>query len=269
MKRRHFLNALPLTALMAGCTADSASTPSTQTPTQDNTPTSTKTSTPTNQEPSKVDVKLRSSYRYGVGDDATGVKTPDYDQFAFISPPDSEGDPPPSAYQLTLGDEQYSPATSVPGFRSTTPDIDEVYTGERKSGSLMFDLPTVETESAALQYGGTRYPLTEDARTRLATAPDLSLESVSVPETVAPDRRMVALTVTVTNDGDAAGTYLTGCRVGGLPERITVPVESGETETDAVRFNTPDNGDAMYLNFVYPGGKEEYEVTIQSKNTAE
>ena len=41
----------------------------------------------------------------------------------------------------------------------------------------MFDIPTVEPEDAILAYEGTEYPLTEDARTRLATAPDFSLDS--------------------------------------------------------------------------------------------
>jgi hypothetical protein len=221
----------------------------------------------TDQESIPATIELRSSYRYGVNDDGIGVKTSDYDQFVFITPPDSAGDLAPSAYHLDVGDEQYRPARLVPGLGSRTHSIEEIYTEENKSGSLMFDLPTTETESASLQYDGTSYPLSEDARTQLATAPDFSLDSVLIPEAVGPNEN-VELTVTVTNDGDAAGTYLAGCRVAGLPRDINVPVEAGETKSGSVTFQPPPDSDAMYLNFVYPGGDREYEVTIETEQTA-
>jgi len=245
MNRRHFLKTLPLTACMAGCLDESS----------------------TDQESTSVTIELRSSYRYGVNDDGIGVKTPNYDQFVFITPPDSAGDLAPSAYHLDLGDEEYRPARSVPGFSSRTPTVEEVYTEENKSGPLMFDLPTTQTESASLQYDGTSYPLSEDARTQLATAPEFSLDFVSVPEAVGPNEN-VELSITVTNDGDAAGTYLAGCRVAGLPRDINVPVEAGETKSGGVTFQPPPDSDAMYLNFVYPGGDREYEVIIEPEQTA-
>jgi len=88
---------------------------------------------------------------------------------------------------------------------------------------------------------------------------------VSVPESVGPNEN-VELAMTVTNDGDAAGTYLAGCRVGGLPREIDVPVEAGETETGGVTFR-PANSDAMYLNVSYPGGDREYEVILMDIST--
>jgi len=242
MNRRRFLKALPLTVCVAGCLGDST----------------------TEQETAPVSVQLRSSYRYGVSTDGFGVKPPDNDQFAFVTPPDSAGDPAPGAYRLDLGNEQHSPVTSVPGFMSRTPSIEEVYTEGQQRGSLMFDIPTAETESAALRRDGTGYPLTEAARTRLATAPDFSLDSVSVPESVGPSEN-VAVAMTVTNDGDAAGTYLAGCRVGGLPREIDVPVEAGDAGSGSATFSSHPDSDSMYLNVAYPGGNREYEVTIEER----
>lgn len=149
-----------------------------------------------------------------------------------------------------------------------TPGIEDVYTEDRKSGSLMFDIPTTEAESAVLVYDGTKYPLTEDARNRLATAPEFSLESVSVPESIAPDEN-IELSITVKNDGDAAGTYLAGFRTGGLPKIIDVPVEQGETGTGSVTYETYADSGSMYFDFDYPGGGRDYEVTIESGGATE
>lgn len=265
MKRRYFLTALPLTACLAGCmnrSAREATTPET----------TTARKTTTAPEPAtvrEVTVQFRSSYRYVVNVDGIAVKPPRQDQFAFVSPPVS-GAPPPSAFDLMLGDELFSPATSSPGLEnmSTTPGIDDVYTKDNRNGVLMFDIPTTDVERAALLYDDTRYPLTDDARNRLARAPDFSLESVSVPDSVAPGE-YIELSITVSNDGDAAGMYLAGFRYSGLPKEIDLPVDPGETGTDSVAYGVEPQDESMVFDFDYPGGSRDYEVTVESESTTE
>jgi hypothetical protein len=147
MRRRQFVAALPLASGLAGCLSGSEPTESTGTDRPEPAETaSTDTGTP---EPAKtVSPTLRSSYRYVINDDAIGVTPPERAQFAFVRPPDAHEERPPDAYALKLGSERFAPATSVSGFMSWTPGIDSVYTDDRRSGSLRFDVPAVEADSA-------------------------------------------------------------------------------------------------------------------------
>lgn len=218
----------------------------------------------------EVTVQFRSSYRYVINVDGIAVKPPRHDQFAFISPPVS-GAPPPGAFDLALGDELFGPATSGLEYEnvSTTPGIDDVYTKDNRTGVLVFDIPTTDVERAALLYDDTRYPLADDARDRLARAPEFSLESVSVPDSVTPNED-IELSITVSNDGDAAGRYLAGFRHSGLPKRIDLPVEPGETGTASVAYDVYDpQSESMGFDFDYPGGSRDYEVTIESRGTTD
>lgn len=265
MNRRHFLSVFSLAAGLAGCmtgprpgnsTADSGDDRSPREPSATETPV---------DEPS-VSVEFRSSYRYGVNDDGIGVLSPERDQFAFVSPPVSDAEPPPSAFRLVLGDEQFSPVSSVPGFRPWVPGIETVYTERIKTGSLLFDVPTAEVDTAALRYDGTSYPLPAAVGDRFATAPAFSLASVSVPDSVTPGEH-IELRVTAVNEGDASGTYFAGFRSGGLPKVIDIPAEPGEKGAEAVTYEPNDGSEAMYFDFDYPGGDSQYEVTIESETT--
>lgn len=261
MDRRRFLTALPLAAGLAGCVSS---------PGTDDTITSSNDSDSLTDTPAPrpaPDVRLRSSFRYGINDDGIDVEAPERDQFAFVRPPEQDGDPSPTDFSLALGDEQYTPASSVRGFGAWTPGVESVYTADGRSGWLKFDVPVIETDSAALVRDGTRYPLTAEDRARLATAPELHLDSVSVPETVAPGEA-IRLGVTVTNEGDATGTFLAGFRTGGYPKTIDVVVAPGETASGSVSYGgISENG--AHFDFDYPGGGGSYQVSVESERVTE
>ena len=262
MRRRQFVAALPLVSGLAGCLSGSEPTESTGTdrPGPAET-TSTDTGTP---EPAEtVSTTLRSSYRYGINDDAIGVASPERAQFAFVRPPDAHEERPPDAYALKLGSERFAPATSVSGFMSWTPGIDSVYTDDRRGGSLRFDVPAVEADSAALLGDGRRWRLDESARERLATAPDLRLDSLQVPNSVEPNERF-ELGVTVSNDGDRTGTFLAGFRTGGYPKTIEVNVDPGSTESGSVTFEAFDDEREMSFAYSGPGTDERVSVVVRA-----
>ncbi|WP_162224662.1 hypothetical protein [Halorussus amylolyticus] len=265
MDRRRLLKLLPLTAGLAGCTSESNPNESATESTKSPASTSTKATT---KEPSSVLVQFRSSYRYAVNDDGIGVLSPEHDQFVFISPPVTDEEPDTDAFRLALGDEQFEAVSSVPGFASLTPGIEAVYTEDSKSGTLMFDVPTTETDAAALVYDGTSHPLADDGSERLATAPDFSLKEVSVPESVTPGD-FIELSVAVENEGTSGGTYLAGFRTGGYPKEVDIFVEPGEEGTETVTYEAYDGSEAMYFQFDYPGGDRSYEVAIESETTTE
>ncbi|WP_123537381.1 hypothetical protein [Halosimplex salinum] len=245
MRRRQFVAALPLASGFAGCVGGSSRFGATE------------TRSPAPDEP--VQTTLRSSYRYGVNDDAIGVSAPEHAQFAFVRPPDTDTDHPTDAYTLEIGSERFAPATSVSGFMSWTPDVDSVYTDERRSGALRFDVPRVEADSAALLRDGRRWPLDESTRERLPTAPDLGLDSIDIPESVEPNERF-ELGVTVTNDGDRTGTFLAGFRTGGLPKTVEVEVDPGDTGAGSATFEAYD-GEGE-IPFAYSGPGESRRVAV-------
>ncbi|SFR99552.1 hypothetical protein SAMN05216559_2227 [Halomicrobium zhouii] len=259
MDRRRFLTALPLAAGLAGCVSE----PGTDDTTTPSTGTSSATDTATSTERPAPDVRLRSSFRYGINDDGIGVEAPEHDQFAFVRPTGSSGDPSPTDFSLVLGDEQYTPASSVRGFRAWTPGVESVYTADGRSGWLKFDVPAVETDSVALVRDGTSQPLSEADRARLATAPELRLESVDVPESVASGDP-IQLGVTVANEGEVTGTFLAGFRTGGYPKTLDVRVAPGETASGSVSYREISD-DGAHFAFDYPGGDRSYEVDVTTE----
>lgn len=259
MHRRQFLAALPLASGLAGCVSDSG--PGSLSPSGERQPATDTAASATATPPA---VRLRASYRYGINDDGIGVLAPENDQFAFVRPPTPDGGPPPTAFTLVLGDRRITPVSSVPGFTSWTPGVDSVYTEGDGSGSLLFDVPTVEADSATLLRNGGEYPLPDEDCERLATAPALRLESVAVPQSVAPEDRIV-FDLTVTNEGDRTGAFLAGFRTGGYPKTVDVEVPPGETRSGSVAYDAYADTDAMYFDFDYPGGDRDYEVAIESE----
>ena len=261
MRRRQFVAALPLASGLAGCLGrESTETTSTDSPESTET-TSTATGTPEPVE--TVSPTLRSSYRYVINVDAIGVTPPERAQFAFVRPPDAHEERTLDVYTLELGSERFAPATSVSGFTSWTPGIDSVYTDDQRGGSLRFDVPAVEADSAALLGDGRRWQLDESTREHLARAPDLSLDSLQVPDSVEPDERF-ELGVTVSNDGDRTGTFLAGFRTGGYPKTIEVSVNPGSTESGAVTFEAFDDEREMSFAYSGPGANERVSVTVRA-----
>lgn len=228
-----------------------------------------------------VAARLRSAYRHVVNVDGIRVVAPERDQFLFVYPPSGEGGtasspepanppetrrlstpegPPTDAFTLLLDGRPFAPVSMPPRYRSRTPGIGSVYVDGSPDGWLMFDVPTVETDSAALVHEGARYPLPDGAVERLATAPSFRLASVSVPESVAPDET-VELGLTVENVGDREGTYLAGFRWSGLPKPVEVTVPPGESGSASVWYRVYGDG-SMRFAFDYPGGDRVYEVEI-------
>ncbi|QPV62359.1 hypothetical protein I7X12_16690 [Halosimplex litoreum] len=191
---------------------------------------------------------------------------PTRSQFAFVSLPAGELGRPPEAFALELVDRRFEPARSVEGIHNRTPGVSSVYTDERREGALRFDVPTVETESAALAVDGRRYPLSGSDVTELASAPDLSLSSVSIPEPIPADGS-IELGVTATNDGDREGRFLAGFRHSGLPKRVDVTVPPGETASNSVRYDVFYDEGSMSFAFDYPGDDRDYEVAIEPAST--
>jgi hypothetical protein len=281
MRRRQFVAALPLATGLAGCSAESDRSASTGPPTRDRPPEATETATATAATETatataatetatastaddplpSVSTVLRASYRHVVNTDGIDVTAPNRAQFAFVYPPADELGRQPEAFALELGDRRIEPAQSVEGFDILTPGVPSVYTDEHREGALRFDVPTVETDSAALVVEGRRYPLSASDVEELASAPDLSLSSVSVPESVPADAS-IELGVTATNDGDREGIFLAGFRHSGLPKTIDVTVPAGETVSKSIRYDVFYDEGSMYFDFDYPSGDRNYEVAI-------
>jgi|GEM_PF-1249255 len=289
MRRRQLLAALPFVVGVTGCLDNAGrGEPSTGSPEVRGTATPTAhgeheegTVGTRGVSPGPVAVRLRSAYRYVVNVDGIDVQGPERDQFAFVSPPvdgterqtgtpdgpeerrpaTPEG-PSPDAFTLVLGDRQFEPTALPSPFDPWTPGIGTVYTPETRDGWLAFDVPAVETERAQLVYDGVRYPLGVD-RERLAGAPAFRLESVSVPESVAPDES-IELGVTVTNEGDRAGTFLAGFRVSGLPQVVDVSADPDSTESESVAYDPFSGVPSMTFDFDYAGSDRNYEVAVEA-----
>lgn len=303
MRRRTFVAALPAAAGLTGLTGclgdsdgaespdrtgspapESGSTRPEPTGTADGDPSTTDTPTTGGSTPGglttsahTVRVRFRAAYRHVINVDGIRVVAPEADQFAFVHPPPTDGNsspdgnPPPDAFALALGDRRIAPTTFPRRYRSWTPGIESVYVPAARDGWLVFDVPVVEaneTNDAALVFDGTRYPMPDEARSRLARAPELTLESVSVPESVRDGER-IELGVTAANDGDREGLFLAGFRFSGLPKTIEVQVPPGETRSAAVTYESHGAGGSMHFDFDYPGGDDGYEVEILPGTTAD
>jgi len=222
--------------------------------------------TPTNTPCETLSGVVHTAFRYVVNVDGIAVYPPSNAQFVFVTPPDIEANPPPEDFRLDLGGERFSPTVSMPGdrdYRSLTPGITSPYTTDDRSGSLVFDLPTIETETCTLRYDGTNYPVCERVLPKLAAAPDFRLTSVAVPDAVDPGEP-ITLTVTVTNEGARKGTFLAGVRYSGLPRSIEITAAPGQRgATSVVYENYVNAGESMVFAFSYPGGHEQYEVQVK------
>lgn len=255
MRRRALLASLPVSLGLAGCLGGPGS--------QDTDPPSR---TPAAGQQANVIVRPAIGYRHG--DDSYAVDPPENAQFAFVEPAGYEGDASAAAFTLELGSREFSPRTGVSGNGVHMPDVSEVYGDHGPSGSLVFDLPPVEADEGALVGDGTRYPLPDESLTTFATAPELAVQSVSVPETVGSDES-VDVAVTVLNDGRRAGEFFAAVRWNfSIQGFIEATVPAGETVTAEESFGHDIDDGSLYLSITHAdtSSDESFEVTFGSES---
>ena len=143
------------------------------------------------------------------------------------------------------------------------PGISELYTESNRFGWLMFDLPLIEAEHGALVRGPDRYPLPTESLSQLAVVPEFTVESVSVPETVASDER-IKVALEITNTGGRQGMFLAGVQQGGLPQTIDATVAVDETTTARTHLEVYEE-EAETFSLITVGNKEFYRVAIEGQ----
>jgi len=242
---------------------------------QDTNDVSTGTNSPITIGPS-ASVFLRTAYRFNYETDLIGVMEPDRDQFAFVTPPAEAPSPPPSEFTLERDDRQFPPVPIkgrvyplMPGLPGGTGGIyfDGAPEGSpetRRAGALLFDVPKMDVDSAALLHNGTRYPLPEGSLPQFATAPDFHVESVAVSEMVRGQE--VTLTVTVSNQGDRDGLFLAGGWIEAYPQTLNIGVPVGELRTGTISW---DSFSGTGVTFVYAGGRREFSAEDRTEQPTE
>lgn len=276
MHRRQFLAALPATLGLAGCldssetesdrTATATEPTATRTRTRTQTTDSTATPTGTPSPPPQTDGQVFTAIRYIRGPDAITIDGPSRAQFALIQTPFGIDDPPPSAFELQTADGSFSPASERPGISLELPGVWELYTDESRSGSLLFDLPVIETETPELVLDGTSYRLSAALTADLQATPEFTVTDVSGPSEVHPDG-IVEIRVTVRNDGDRDGIFLGGIQQSGLPHTFETAVPVGERRTATARVEVYRDADStVVLEVSWLGGTTVVEVPIRTES---
>lgn len=278
MRRRDFLASLPVTASLAGCSGGPESSTSDRGTADSDAPnTSERDSPAVTQSPATTTrtasvgpdarVRLYSAYRYNYETDLIGVRPPERDQFAVVKPPRDTPRPAPDEFTLELGDQQFSPEPLtgeewpiMPGIKS---GYESMYhenrpTGPSRSGWLVFEVPVVEFETAALVHQDIRYPLPEAQFPKFAASPEFTLESISVPETVSKGEP-VSLSVEVTNAGDRAGVFLGGWQKEAYPQSVDISLAPGETGSATTTYDGLYNS---WIRFVYAAEELEFAVEV-------
>lgn len=251
-----------LSAGIAGCSGDpvdDAQEPSSE-PTSSSR-TDSATASPTQQPVSNL--TFRSSLRYLHNDDAVDVVGPNRDQFVAFYPP-IEDSPPRAAFELALGERTFGPIEQ-PGFLLETPGIGPVYR-ESEPGYLLFDVPTVEVESAALIRTdvGTRRPFKAETLPEFATSPELRLRALDVPETVAVDES-VELQIEVANRGDRNGLFLGAIQLETRYVDVATEVPTGEARAETAIFaHGSEAGEEFRFSFVHAGGFSRQTIDVVS-----
>jgi len=268
MHRRQFLASIPAATGFVGCVATPRDSDPNEATDRQRPNSSAGSPTQTVNVGPAPSVLLLSGYRYSRETDYIGAMAPARDQFVFVRPPEEAMGPPPSAFSLALNGQQFDPVRV--GVPPMTTGITRVYVDDRpgrrndRSGWLAFDVPTVDTETGALVHDETRYPIPEEVLGTFATAPEFVLESVAVPESVPAERRL-NITVTVRNEGDAAGRFFAGVRRSAYPKPLTIGAGPDETASASAGYDTGSEGTET-IHFTYPGGRKEYEVQIRSSD---
>ena len=249
MRRRRFVAALPGAASLAGCLGrsdDTESPPTDGTGSGGTTRSANRSETGTTGTGTPaLSVTLRASFRYYHSNDAIGVELPRRDQFAFVTPPVADPSAEPVDFTLALGERRLSPRDSVPGFAAATPGVDSVFTAER-SGALLFDVPTVDTDTATLHYGDEAFAFS--GTEQFATAPEIAVTAVAPRERQDPTADVV-VDVSASNEGGADGLVLGGLRRGGQPQTYSFRVPAGERVEETVTYDLSGDREVTALGF--------------------
>jgi len=266
MYRRHLI--LGIAILGTGCISiGNAPESATQTANTDSSPTPSASSTPI----STSDVIIRSALRYAVATDSMTVEAPERAQFAFVRPPDDDSERPLDAYELVVGDRQFSPRSSVGGrirggsglaVPGSQTNINQAYTADNRSGWLVFDVPNVDADTGALRRGESNFPLPSDVLPLFGATPDFVVQSVTVPDATSIVEDLT-ITIKVANEGGRDGVFLAVIQQPGLPHKINIPVQVGETRTKSVLLTYQEPTEES-IKFVHAEGTRKYDVTIKS-----
>jgi hypothetical protein len=262
MRRRTVLASLSTFATV-GCLGSRDATTPTEPPTN-STPTNTRTATETETATPVSAVSFASAIRYFHSNDAVGIDPPENAQFAFVSPPSGVSAVPVSI-SLKLGEETFTPRSSVPGFQLSMPSTESVYTDTDRSGVLVFDLPRVEADSGVLVTPQGRHSIPTASLDTFAVAPTFEIRSVSLPETVTSNG-YANVSVTVENVGDARGTFLAGFYGGsafGTMETTVAPGERGTASGGMTVYAEPDS--SAYMGVVWADGNEGESIPVESE----
>jgi len=286
MRRRRFLASVALTAGVTGCTREtspgsdtpqpSSPTPPDESPTPTTaqsvtgtaTPSSTADRTPTSQPtPTTIpetSVVVSPAYRHRFYADAFRVVQPDRAQFAFVQVPHASEGEPPSAFELVVGEGRFDPDVPA-GGPPLMPGVETLYTAAEPSGWLAFDVPLVGADHASILGPERQYTFPQKDVPDFATAPEFVVESVSAPDRVGVGDP-IELTVEVRNDGDRDGVFLAGFQHSGLPELLTLEIDSGETEVGVASYEAYQTA-RMQFAFRHAHGGGQYEIVVEGTDT--
>lgn len=261
MRRRQVLAALPLAIGIAGCSRGPSGSNMAGSPTDRPEPTSTPSPTP---DPPPASVIFRSALRYVAGMDSLNLSPPNHAQFAFVRSDGFDYDRPPDAYELVLGNHRLSPLSSLPGRRLRVPAVGQPYSTENRSGWLVFDVPLIDADAGSIHFDGRQVPLPGDSLPAFAAAPSIDVQSVTVPNSVAPDEA-ISVTVSVTNQGDRDGLFLAAIQQSGLPTGVEIPVPAGEARTSTIELGGGEKepGSTSRVKFVHAEGSTWYEIPVE------
>lgn len=261
MRRRQVLAAVPMAVGFAGCSSGPSDSNTARSPTETPEPTSTPSPTP---EPTPARVVFGSALRYVAGMDSLNLSPPSRAQFVFVQSDGFDYEQPSDAYELVLGEQRFSPLLSVPGRRLRVPDVGQPYSMEDQSGWLVFDLPLIDADTGSLRLNGTEFPIPADRLLSFAAAPSFDVQSVSVPDSVAPDEA-ITVTVEVANQGDRDGEFLAAIQQSGLPTGVEISVPAGEARTSTVELSGAEKepGSTSRVKFVHAAGSTWYEIPVE------
>jgi hypothetical protein len=241
MERREYLGSLVAAGGFTGCVTSESE----QTPTGEPIP------------DSSVDLQGSVMYRRTV--DRFGVAGPTNDQFAFVSVPESTAGDPPSAFELRIGGRSFEPIEK-PNWRELLPVGEHrMYTTEEPHGRLLFDVPTVEAESAALVHDGTTHPVADTVVDQLERAPEFVVQSVETPDSVARGTD-ITVSLDVANEGSSDGTFRGMVQLDSLPRPFEKPVSAGASASISVTL-TARGEDAASLDVLW--GRDSRSIRVQ------
>ena len=179
--------------------------------------------------------------------------------------------PTTDGFALEVGGGTFEPVTAVDGARirqvRTEDGRADLY--ENGEGRLLFRCPKpVDAEGSELTWDGGEHALGEAAAAELGRSPaSFEVAAFDVPKTVEAGTA-VSISLTVTNDGDADGTFVAGLNSAGggvahAPETpVFLDVAAGESAT--WEYEYPD-GDHVTFILHWRGGRLSRKVAVETE----